>query len=81
MTWLIGLTLFILALSAAVLALAVRDLMTSVVSLTIFSFIMAILYAAFGAVDVAFNEAVIGAGISGVFFVLTIFLTTRKSMD
>ena len=81
MTWLVGIILFTLALTAAVVALAVRALMTSVVSLTVFSFLMALLYAGLGAVDVSFNEAVIGAGVSGVFFILTIFLTTRRSAD
>ena len=76
-----GIILFTLALTAAVVALRVRDLMTSVVGLNVFSFLMALLYAGLGAVDVAFNEAVIGAGISGVFLVLTIFLTTRRSAD
>ena len=73
--------LFTLALTAAVVSLRVKDLMTSVVGLNLFSFLMALLYAGLGAVDVAFNEAVIGAGISGVFLIITILLTTRRSMD
>ncbi len=81
MTWLIGLILFVLAIIAAVVALSVKDLMTSVVTLTVFSFLMALLYTGLGAVDVALNEAVIGAGISGVFLVFTIFFTTRRSQD
>lgn len=81
MMWLIGLTLFVLAIIAAIVALSARDLMTSVVTLSVFSFLTSILYAAFGAPDVALNEAVIGAGISGVFFVMTIFYTTRRSRD
>ena len=81
MSPMMGIILFTLALTAAVVSLRVRDLMTSVVGLNVFSFLMALLYAGLGAVDVAFNEAVIGAGISGVFLVLTIFLTTRRSAD
>jgi energy-converting hydrogenase B subunit D len=81
MTWLISTIIFALVLSTAILALKVRDLMTSVVTLTAFSFLMALLYAGLGAVDVSFNEAVIGAGVSGVFLILTIFLTTRRSVD
>ncbi len=81
MTWLIGITFLTLATVAAVVALAARDLMTSVVTLTVFSFLMAMLYAGFGAPDVALNEAIIGAGISGVFLVVTIFYTTRRSQD
>ncbi len=67
-----------LAIIAALVALHLKDLLAAVVSFGVFSFLMALLYAALGAVDVAFNEAVIGAGISGIFFVLTIFLTTRR---
>ncbi len=81
MVWLIGVTLFSLAIIVAVVSLWAKDLMTSVVTLTVFSFLMAILYAWFGAPDVALNEAVIGAGISGVFFVITIYYTTRRSRD
>ena len=81
MTWVVDLILFSLVTITAIVALSVRDLMTSVVTLTIFSFLMALLYAALGAVDVAFNEAVIGAGISGVLLVVTIYFTTRRSED
>lgn len=70
-----------LALTAAGVALQVKDLLAAVVSTGVFSFLMALLYAAAGAVDVAFNEAVIGAGISGIFFVFTIFHTVRRSGD
>jgi uncharacterized MnhB-related membrane protein len=81
MTWLIDFILFGLAVIAAIVALWAKDLMTSVVTLTVFSFLMALLYSGLGAVDVAFNEAVIGAGISGVFLVFTIAQTTRRSGD
>jgi len=81
MTGMLAFILFSLAIIAAVVALSVRDLMTSVVMLTVFSFLMALLYTGLGAVDVALNEAVIGAGISGVLMVATIFYTTRRSRD
>jgi len=81
MTEWIEVSLCFLALGAAGIALRVKDLMTSVVSLTVFSFLMAVLYTDLGAVDVALNEAVIGAGISGVFLVVTIAATTRRSLD
>jgi len=34
-----------------------------------------------GAVDVAFTEAAVGAGITTVFFIVTILKTTRASKD
>lgn len=81
MTWKVDFILFVLATVAAIVSLKVRDLVSSVVMLSIFSFLMALLYSGLGAVDVAFNEAVIGAGISGVFLVFTIACVTRRSLD
>jgi len=34
-----------------------------------------------GAVDVAFTEASVGAGVSTVFFVAAVFRTTRRTRD
>jgi uncharacterized MnhB-related membrane protein len=34
-----------------------------------------------GAVDVAFVEATLGAGITGVLFIIVLFLTRRRSED
>lgn len=72
---------FVLALVAAVVALRVKDLLAAAVVLSLFSFLVALLYVSMGAVDVGFNEAVLGAGVTGVFFVLAIFNTQRKSRD
>jgi multicomponent Na+:H+ antiporter subunit B len=36
---------------------------------------------AMGAVDVGFTEAVVGAGVTGVLFVVLIFRTVRRSSD
>lgn len=81
MHWPVDGALFLLAVISSVVALAARDLLTSVVALSVFSFLMALLYAGLGAVDVAFNEAVIGAGISGVAFIFAIYFTRRRSVD
>ena len=72
---------FVLALLAAILALRVRDLLAAVVVLSLFSFLVALLYISLGAVDVGFNEAVLGAGITGVLFVAAVFNTRRRSQD
>ncbi len=72
---------FVLALVAAVVALRVKDLLAAAVVLSLFSFLVALLYVSLGAVDVGFNEAVLGAGVTGVFFVLAIFNTQRNSRD
>lgn len=73
--------LIILAVIAALVALTLRDLLAAVVTLVVFSFLMALVYGALGAVDVAFNETVIGAGISGIFFIVTIFFIKRRSSN
>lgn len=72
---------FLLALVAAIAALRVRDLLAAAAILSAFSFLVALLYAALGAVDVGFNEAVLGAGVTGVLFVIAIYHTQRRSID
>ena len=72
---------FLLALVAAIAALTVRDLLAAAVILSAFGFLVALLYAALGAVDVGFNEAVLGAGVTGVLFVGAIRHTQRRSID
>jgi multicomponent Na+:H+ antiporter subunit B len=67
--------LFVVAVVAAIAALQVRDLLAA------FSFVVALLYAALGAVDVGLNEAVLGAGVTGVLLVVALFHTRRRSGD
>jgi energy-converting hydrogenase B subunit D len=47
----------------------------------VYSFLMCLLWAEMGAVDVAFTEATVGAGISTVVMIATIFNLKRKSSD
>ncbi|NCC94905.1 MAG: DUF4040 domain-containing protein, partial [Opitutae bacterium] len=61
--------------------LKVRDLLGAAVLFSIYSFLMCLLWAIMGAVDVAFTEASVGAGVSTVFFVAAVFRTTRRSRD
>lgn len=75
------LLLFVFLLLTALVALLSKNLLTAVVVLSIFSFLSALIYAAMGAVDVAFTEAVVGGGISGVLFIVTVFKTSRRSID
>jgi energy-converting hydrogenase B subunit D len=42
---------------------------------------MCLLWAEMGAVDVAFTEATVGAGVSTLLFIATILHTTRRSKD
>ncbi len=77
----IEIALFIFLMISAILSLTVRNLLTAVVMLTVFSFVSALLYVSMGAVDVGFTEAVVGAGVTGVLFIVLIFRTTRRSGD
>ena len=81
MYWQLEIIFFIVLIITAIMALNVRNLLTAVVILSVFSFVSALLYAVMGAVDVGFTEAVVGAGVSGILFVVLIFKTVRRSSD
>ncbi|RAP27351.1 sodium:proton antiporter [Candidatus Marinamargulisbacteria bacterium SCGC AG-333-B06] len=69
--------LLTLVLLCAVVALFLRDLMGSVIIFGAYSFLMCVVWACNGAIDVAFTEAAVGAGVGTVFLVSTIYSTTR----
>jgi uncharacterized MnhB-related membrane protein len=79
--WQLDIALLALTVICAVAAVAVRDLLVSVVLLGAFSLFMCLLWVEMGAVDVAFTEAAVGAGVTTVFFVVTVLKTERVSKD
>ena len=81
MIWELEAALYALLVLTAIVALETRDLLTSVVALGVFSFFTALLLAVMGAVDVAFTEVVLGAGVTGVLFVAGIAAMSRRSVD
>jgi energy-converting hydrogenase B subunit D len=81
MIWELELVIYIFLLISSIVALEVKDLLVAVVMMTVFSFLMALLFVAMGAIDVGFTEAVIGAGVTGILFVVVVFQTSRKSND
>lgn len=81
MIWQLDLVLLVFVLICALAAISVRDLASAVMILGAYSFFMALLWAEMGSVDVSFTEASVGAGVSTVFFIATIFCTTRRSKD
>ena len=81
MIWQFDLLILILIVVTAFMALRVRDLLGAAMILGIYSFLMCLLWAEMGAVDVAFTEAAVGAGLSTVFLVATILRTTRRTSD
>jgi uncharacterized MnhB-related membrane protein len=81
MIWEFDVIILILLVVSALVALHVRDLIGASMIFGIYSFLMCLLWAEMGAVDVAFTEAAVGAGISTVLFVATVYRTQRRSSD
>ena len=77
----LDLILLVLAVVCAVAALSVKDLLASVILMGGFSLFMCLTWLGMGAVDVAFTEASVGAGVSTVLFVVAVFKTERRSRD
>ena len=81
MIWELELVIYIFILLSAIVALEAKDLLVAVVMMTIFSFLMALLFVAMGAIDVGFTEAVIGAGVTGILFVVALYKTSRQTNE
>jgi energy-converting hydrogenase B subunit D len=81
MDWPIEIVLYLFLIASAIIALEVRNLLAAAITTSVFSFIIAVLFLSLGAVDVGFTEAVVGAGIVGVYFVVMILRTTWRSID
>ncbi len=79
--WQLETVLLIFLVVAALLSLKVKDLLSASMIFGMYSFVMCLLWAAMGAVDVAFTEAAVGAGVSAVFFIATVYNTKRRSSD
>ena len=81
MIWPLDFILLIFVVICGVAAITVKDLLSAVIILGAYSFFMALLWGAMGAMDVSFTEATVGAGVSTVFFIAAVFKTTRRSKD
>ncbi len=81
MIWPIDLAILTLVVVAAIGALMVKDLLGASILFGAYSFMMCLLWSIMGAVDVAFTEASVGAGVSTVFFVAAVFRTSRRTRD
>lgn len=79
MLWLLDAFLLLFILGTAIAALESKCLITSSIILGAYSFMMCLVYASLGAVDVAFTEAAVGAGAGTVFFLATILRTGRDT--
>ena len=65
----------------AVAAITIRDLLSAVVILGAYSFLMCLLWTQMAAVDVAFTEASVSAGIGTVLMVGAVSKMKRRSKD
>ncbi len=66
---------------AGIGAITVKDLLGAAILFGAYSFMMCLLWAIMGAVDVSFTEASVGAGVSTVLFVAAVYNTSRRSQD
>lgn len=81
MIWQLDIAILTLVVVCAIGAITVKDLLGSAILFGAYSFMMCLLWSIMGAVDVAFTEASVGAGVSTVFFVAAVFRTTRRTKD
>jgi uncharacterized MnhB-related membrane protein len=81
MIWQLDLLLLIIVVICALAAINVKDLLSSAILLGAYSFLMCLVWTEMGAVDVAFTEATVGAGISTAFFIGAIYQTSRRTKD
>jgi len=81
MTWQIDILILALVLICAFATIMVRDLLGAAIIFGVYSFLMCLLWAGMGAVDVAFTEATVGAGISTLLFIAAILRTSRRCKD
>jgi multicomponent Na+:H+ antiporter subunit B len=78
MIWQLDLLIFTIAIVTAIVALRARDLLAAVAALAAYSLFVALLFAGMGAVDVAFVEAALGAGVTGILFIVAVLRTARR---
>jgi len=81
MIWEFDLVILTLLVICAIAAISVRDLLNAAIIMGGYSLLMCLLWAEMGAVDVAFTEATVGAGVSTVFLIAAVFHTRRGTSD
>jgi uncharacterized MnhB-related membrane protein len=76
-----NLILVIFVYICAIAAITTRDLLSAVVILGAYSFFMCLLWTEMAAIDVAFTEASVSAGIGTVLMIGAVSKTKRRSKD
>lgn len=65
----------------AIAAITIRDLLSAVIILGAYSFFMCLLWTQMAAIDVAFTEASVSAGIGTILMIGAVSKTKRRSND
>lgn len=78
MNWTLNLLLLLFLVTTAAVAIRLRDLLAVAIVFSAYSLMMAILWTQLRAPDLALTEAAVGAGVTTVLFLITIFKTTRR---
>ena len=73
----IDLILLFFVVVIAIAAITLRDLLSAVMLLGAYSFLMALIWVELQSVDVGFTEAAVGAGATTAFLIAAISRTTR----
>ncbi len=77
----LNLVFIALLVATALLAVLARDLLAAVIIFSVYSLIMALMWQRLQAPDLALTEAAVGAGVTTVLFVVTIFKTRRREEE
>ncbi len=65
----------------AIAAITIKDLLSAIMILGAYSFFMCLMWSGMGAVDVAFTEASVSAGIGTILLIAALMQTSRRSKD
>lgn len=79
--WQFDVLMLFMVVICAIAVLTVKDLVSSAIIYGAYSLLMCLLWTEMLAVDVAFTEAAVGAGVSTVFFLSTALHIKRRSKD
>ncbi len=70
--------ILLIILVLAILSLQFKDLLSAIICLAAFSFMLSLLFYYLHAPDVAIAEAAVGAGVTTILFILVISRTKRR---
>ncbi len=73
----IDLILLSLLVILAIAAITVKDLLSAIIILSAYSFLMALVWVEMNSVDVGFTEVAVGAGVMTAFFIAALARTKR----